>query len=68
MFNKGKNVPRAICFDAFGTLVQIDNKRHPYRRVLNSLPEPQIYQIVGDSIQNDVEGPCCIWNVVNVYS
>ncbi len=40
MFDKGQNNPRAICFDAFGTLVQINKKRHPYRRVLKSLSDP----------------------------
>ncbi|TFL16548.1 HAD family hydrolase [Jannaschia formosa] len=29
---------RAICFDAFGTLVEITARRHPYRLLLKTLP------------------------------
>jgi len=55
MFNKGENIPQAICFDAFGTLVQIDNKRHPYRRVLNSLPEPLRKQLAPQLMRKDFQ-------------
>ncbi len=55
MFNKGKNIPRAICFDAFGTLVQIDNKRHTYRRVLKSLSEPLRKQLAPQLMRKDFQ-------------
>jgi len=29
---------KAICFDAFGTLVDITDKRWPYRKLLDLLP------------------------------
>ena len=55
MFNSGKNVPRAICFDAFGTLVQIDKKRHPYRRVLDALSEPARKELAPQLMRKDFQ-------------
>ena len=50
---------KAVCFDAFGTLVEIKEKRWPYRTLLQNLDDSSRQQLTYDAMRKDMSLDRC---------